>query len=206
MKNNKLYIILPVAGLAVIATGVLAFILIKNDNPIKTTINSVLTQKDDDSTDQEKQEAETSDDAETKSQNQTADYDISGTYTFEEKTTENPTATLTETNNLSISLTVKETGDIKGNYSEIFHSESSTAGTVDTEDVYKFTGKVGDNNTFEKQLTYTATTDNDQVQPYHREFEREILITIEFKEDSALYTVKTIGSNMDPNTYTLKKN
>ncbi len=206
MKNNKLYIILPIAGLAVIATGVLAFILLKNDNPIKTTINNVLTQKNDDTTDQEEKDNETSDETEEQSQNQTADYDIAGTYTFKEKTTENPTTTLTETNNLNITLTVKENGDIKGSFSEIFHSESSTAGTVDTEDVYKFTGKIEDNNTFEKQLTYTATTDNDQVQPYHRELEREILITIEFKKDSAIYTVKTIGSSMEPETYTLKKN
>ena len=131
---------------------------------------------------------------ETESEPEIIDY--TGKYVLSSTIVTNPTSTSTETETVVITVTVSKTGEVNGEFDLQGRFEATTTDEiVDSKSAYTFSGEIDDNGTFEDTITYIATTDNNKVLPYHREFDTESIITIIFTSDGAQYTEAIQGKH-----------
>lgn len=96
---------------------------------------------------------------------------------------------------------------VTGSYTESSYFEvESTGEVVETKKEYLINGVINENNEFEQKLDIVETTDNNRVQPLHREFEYTILVKLTFENNTVTYEEKYLTTRTPiENTYILEK-
>lgn len=129
-------------------------------------------------------------------------FDVTGIYKIEETLNPDTPGTSTETEYTLIEFTVDSNNQLTGSFLQTNHFEAETIPDVgDSKKAYVFSGKV-ENYIFNYSVTYITTTDNNTVEPFHREYEQTSQITIEFTETKAIFAETVTGSNGVISTYT----
>jgi hypothetical protein len=146
--------------------------------------------------------SEKNDASDTKTNNETISESVfnvgnyTGSYKYYLSEDEAVTSTSTELRTIDIQVEINDQGRISGTFGDTFHSESTVIpDKVDSLEQYSFSGEFFDSSETTLTLDTTASTDNNTVEPLHREYQYTTTITFRLENEKFFMDISRVSKD-----------